>query len=207
MSPKRIQSDDLWDRKPGGLIVPRPTLPTRRFIGKLGMAKDCCLSSAWPVCIFCNHHDDTISLFLDLVATVKYSSYTWTLDGTYELTTKTAGSYHEMGWSDSFTALEDGGGPSRELWISMGFTCGADPNPDPPIGSVGFFGAVYLKDFGVTKARGDYQTYPHPTYSTPGYDDCVTRYFNDYGTPVVLTQTTYYFAFGYTGTWGAASIS
>jgi hypothetical protein len=35
--------DDLWDRTPGGVIVPRrPTLPTRRFIGKLGMAVDCC---------------------------------------------------------------------------------------------------------------------------------------------------------------------
>lgn len=207
MSPKRKRPPDgLWDRTPGGLIVPRPTLPTRRFIQKMGSGHDCCLSSVWPSCTFCNHHDDTVSLFLDVVATVTYSTYTWTLDGTYELTTKTAGSYHEMGWSDSFTALEDGAGPSRDLLIIVSFTCGADPTP-PPLGTSGFFVAVYLKDSGVTKARGDYQTFPFPSYTTPGYDDCVTRYFNDYGTPVALTHTTYYAATGYVGTWGAASIS
>lgn len=40
---RKPRRDDLWDRTPGGLIVPRRVgLPTRRYIGKLGMVVDCC---------------------------------------------------------------------------------------------------------------------------------------------------------------------
>lgn len=40
---KKPRRDELWDRTPGGLIVPRrPTLPTRRFIQKWGQVQDCC---------------------------------------------------------------------------------------------------------------------------------------------------------------------
>jgi hypothetical protein len=40
---RKPRRDELWDRTPGGVIVPRrPTLPTRRFIQKWGTVQDCC---------------------------------------------------------------------------------------------------------------------------------------------------------------------
>jgi hypothetical protein len=51
--------DELWDRTPGGVIVPRRVgLPTRRFIGKLGMVVDCCGGQTCET--FCANHPDTI---------------------------------------------------------------------------------------------------------------------------------------------------
>jgi hypothetical protein len=46
MAKRRPPNDDQWDRTSGGLIVPRRgvSLPTRRWIGWMGGAKDCCSS-------------------------------------------------------------------------------------------------------------------------------------------------------------------
>lgn len=46
MPKRRPSTDDRWERSESGLLLPRrsrPTLPTRRHIGKLGMVKDCCI--------------------------------------------------------------------------------------------------------------------------------------------------------------------
>lgn len=44
MAKRRPPNDDRWDRTTGGVIVPRRgvSLPTRRWIGWMGGAKDCC---------------------------------------------------------------------------------------------------------------------------------------------------------------------
>lgn len=40
---RRPVLDDRWQRTPGNLLVPRrPMLPTRRYIQKMGAAKECC---------------------------------------------------------------------------------------------------------------------------------------------------------------------
>jgi len=56
---RKPRRDEMWDRSPGGVIVPRRvTLPTRRHIGWLGTAKDCCGEVIPPSC---NCYSITIS--------------------------------------------------------------------------------------------------------------------------------------------------
>ncbi len=56
---RKPRRNELWDRTPGGLAIPRrPGLPTKRFIQKLGMTKDCCGGKTCET--FCASRPDTI---------------------------------------------------------------------------------------------------------------------------------------------------
>lgn len=72
--------DELWDRTPGGVIVPRRVgLPTRRFIGKLGMVVDCCETSVQ--CSDCPYPEEFILTIAGFTANPACSALndTWTV--------------------------------------------------------------------------------------------------------------------------------
>ncbi len=82
---------DPWDRTAGGLYVPgRPSLPTRRYLQRMGAAKDCCNVTpppgCWAVafsgiandtCTYCSGYNKT---WYVRPANPMVSPYTWTCD-------------------------------------------------------------------------------------------------------------------------------
>ena len=85
---RKPRINELWDRTPGGVIVPRQArLPTRRFIQKMGTVQCCCTTTPTPddVCPVCA--ESTVGgasvSFSDNVCTVAAGTYFVANDPTY----------------------------------------------------------------------------------------------------------------------------
>jgi hypothetical protein len=99
---KRRPVDDQWERTTGGVIVPRRgvSLPTRRWIGWMGGAQDCCEGSACTVCSQLDgEYDITLSGLADVTACRDSGAFAYWL---WEVTT-TGISACNRTWRVSFT--------------------------------------------------------------------------------------------------------
>lgn len=92
---RRGLADPRWERTPGGLYLPRrPTLPTRRFIQKMGAAEDCCGGTFGP-CVACDGNYAPLTL-IAVVSGAPESP----LNGTFELIAAVTNLYVDCGPND-----------------------------------------------------------------------------------------------------------
>jgi hypothetical protein len=180
---RRAPIDPRWDRTPGGLFVPRrPAFPTRRFIQKLGTAKDCCTP---PGCTYCED-GTTADLLVSIACTYNMGYYGGSFDDTFSLSG--GGGPGGGGWDGSFWI--PGGLAMPQLYLSAAFHCAAD------------WVSIVLTAFIRTNPAGNWIVDAsagygydgsgapvHHTYSTPGVGECVDRYITDHGDTIALSST------------------
>lgn len=204
---RRAVRDDRWDRTPGGLFVPRrPTLPTRRFIQWLGVAKDCC-EGGETVCPFCVDHSETPELTLTLTGVIAYRYWLFgnliecflTIDDSYALPRDPD---PLVGiWTDTFN-VTGGTGCGGVLELSITFLCDDDS-------------FTILTTASFTPQNGGLTG---PTvinfvdaydYTGSGSGDCMTRAFSEQGSPLSCTNVASETADGYllSAAWSDFSIA
>jgi hypothetical protein len=184
MAPLRVPPNpfDRWARSESGLHLPSRLVPRAakrmHHIEQFGQAQ-CCCDSPFTECTYCGTHDGTASVAVNIVGSVTNGlGTTLVLDGSYELTDKTGGAGIDCTWKDSF---DIGGGAYANIAIT--FACVGFTGSLWVSGSTGFPPLYFL-------SRWDYEN--SESWSGSSSDDCVTRFFGDYGSPYPLNFTTYY---------------
>jgi hypothetical protein len=205
---RKPRRDELWDRTPGGVIVPRrPTLPTRRFIQKWGTAKCCCGGGGF--CNYCTGFSETSDVVVTLAGTVTFKWWifgelhtcVYTLDGVYTLPlTGSIGIYNDEFAIASDTA--DGWCLQGNLLVYVQFICGPDT-----------YGintqATFRAGTGASERVQEIWFKDEFSYSGSGSGDCMAKFWNAQGDPFTCGNIIYETAdaFLQSGTWGTFTVS
>lgn len=189
---RKPRTDERWDRTDAGLIVPRrPAFPTRRFIGWMGVAKDCC--PATQECQYCADIT-TNDLLIGISGTFNSNVFndTYTISGS-------SGDTGGVAWSASFP-MYWGGIPTYELYLNMQWLCATSPTM-----TFTFYLQAAIRSIAthVISARAWYNYEDGAAtlfqYATSGDGECVDRYITDHTDELPLGDT--YAAGGVTATW------